>query len=533
MTTIHRKSFLVLVAVLAGWTFDLLFWKQRAGVSILVFTTLLIAGGLALAWLEKLSVSRWSLALIPPILFFASMLFVREEPLTVFVSGLLLATLLAGFALTLRSGVWMRYSLADWVVGSLRITAGALSGVVPLFSHKTKLMDGAGLAEPPVQDRRSRAAWLVVRSVLIGLLIALPVLIVMGGLLAGADPVFNDMLLRFFKNWLEYLWRFIYILGLAYLIAGVYVYSLMRSGSTRLIGLEKPWAPAFLGGVEASTVLACVDLLFALFVGVQFRYFFGGQANINLTGYTYASYARKGFMELVCVAFLSLLLFLSLSAVTRRNSRLQKRLFSGLGIGLVALVGVILLSAFYRLNLYESVYGFSRIRTYVHVFMIWLGLLLLAMILLELTRKMRGFGLALLLVSVGFGISLGALNVDGFIAKLNVARAEAGWKLDGQYLTNLSMDAVPGMVAKYQVLPDSSARERLGAALACKNWQLQNEEQNQDWRSYRYSLARARTALNTIQSVLEAYPVTGQGDYSVSVYVGSDRYYCRQNQIFD
>ena len=49
--------------------------------------------------------------------------------------------------------------------------------------------------------------------------------------------------------------------------------------------------------VWKSHKLLLVDLMFALFVGIQFFYFFGGAANITLTRYTYADYARRGFFR--------------------------------------------------------------------------------------------------------------------------------------------------------------------------------------------------------------------------------------------
>ena len=47
-------------------------------------------------------------------------------------------------------------------------------------------------------------------------------------------------------------------------------------------------------------VLAALDLLFLVFVLVQFRYLFGGDAVVQVTaGLSYADYARRGFFELV------------------------------------------------------------------------------------------------------------------------------------------------------------------------------------------------------------------------------------------
>jgi hypothetical protein len=70
--------------------------------------------------------------------------------------------------------------------------------------------------------------------------------------------------------------------------------------------------------------------------------------------------------------------------------------------GFGRLVVVILISSFYRLNLLEDAYGFSRLRTYSHVFMIWLGILLAAVIGLEISGYRRGFAMSAFFVVIGF-----------------------------------------------------------------------------------------------------------------------------------
>ncbi len=166
----------------------------------------------------------------------------------------------------------------------------------------------------------------------------------------------------------------------------------------------------FLVMLESTIVLGSVVVLFAAFVVVQFQYFFGGQTNIHIDGYTYAEYARRGFGELVTVAFFALLMLLTLTAITKRETETQRRIYSGLGVTLVVLLLVMLVSAFKRLGLYEEVYGFSRLRTYTHVFLIWIGLLLIVTIALEILRKERMFMFAALVASLGFAISLPILE---------------------------------------------------------------------------------------------------------------------------
>ena len=93
---------------------------------------------------------------------------------------------------------------------------------------------------------------------------------------------------------------------------------------------------------------------------------------------------------------------------------------------LVGLVWVILTSAFQRLLLYEDVYGFTSLRMYTHIFIPWLGFLLLATIVLQILRREQYFGALLLLTTFGFALTFGIMNIDGLIVRQNVARARSG-----------------------------------------------------------------------------------------------------------
>jgi len=230
---------------------------------------------------------------------------------------------------------------------------------------------------------------------------------------------------------------------------------------------------------------------------------------------------------LIAVAFFSLLLILGASSITRRETEAQRRVFSGLGIGIVALVIVMLVSAFQRLTLYETAYGFSRLRTYTHVFMIWLALLLVTVVVLEILHRERAFALAALLVALGFVLSLGIMNVDGFIVRHNVNRAAQGEEFDVSYLADLSSDAVPTLAALYrtQSLP-ASVKEGVGATLTCfsAEWQQDNELLN--WQSFHFSRWNARRILTSLESDLQVFQLSGgDWDYKVSTPSGEE-YQC-------
>ncbi|MGC8856344.1 MAG: DUF4173 domain-containing protein [Anaerolineae bacterium] len=165
------------------------------------------------------------------------------------------------------------------------------------------------------------------------------------------------------------------------------------------------------------------------------------------------------------------------------------RVFSALASSMVALVLVILASAYQRLSLYEAAYGFSRLRTYTHVFLVWLGLLLIATIVLEILRKERAFPLSILMAVLGFAVSLNLLNVDAFIVQRNIARLLEDSKvaLDAPYFLTLSDDAIPPWSAALQTptLP-VPVKEALTATLVCFRTQRTPAE-SYPWPSFHFA----------------------------------------------
>jgi hypothetical protein len=436
---------------------------------------------------------------------------------------------MAILAVTWVGGRWPWYSLSDHVLQGLRLFEAMLTRPVKSYliePRKAKAEAGEG-AIPPTTGIASR--YRAVLSVLLGLLLALPLVWLLAALLSSADPIFSQYLHDFLAHFRlekleEYTRRSINVLIVAYAIAGVYLYALCSSYNEKLASPEQPVVSPFLGWLPAVTVLACVDALFTFFVAIQFRYFFGGQANINLSGFTYSEYARRGFGELVAVAAISLVIFLGLGMLTRRERRYSKWIFSCLGIALVGLVAVILVSAYQRLGLYEAVYGFSRLRSYTHVFMIWLGVLLCITVALEAFTRLRRFALAAMLCSLGFGASLNLMNVDGFIARQNIGRAIQGEELDTAYIGSLSDDAAPALVERFlspEVPPE--VRTQIGAVLACRATIRRDDRRIIPWQSYNIGRARAGRLYQAHWDELAGYRLFKNGwDWWVEV-AGEER----------
>ncbi|HSB00688.1 MAG TPA: DUF4173 domain-containing protein [Anaerolineales bacterium] len=500
------------IVILLGWIFDFLFWNQSLGVNFAIFVLLCLLTGILLLQADGLHLARNSGLLLLPIAFLAAVTFIRLEPLTVFLAVAMVLFLLGLFALTYLSGEWVRYSLVNYLLGYLGLFVSMIGRPIGFAAENR-------LAQPSPGEKRRTQIWPILR----GVVIALPVVAIFAALLSSADPIFanrfNDFIDVFkIENLPEYIFRLVLILAVAYTLAGTFLHAARKSAEKVE---EKTWVSPFLGFTEAPIVLGSVVLLFVAFVVVQFQYFFGGQANISIAGYTYSEYARKGFGELVAVAFFSLLLLLGLGAITRRDTENQRRTFSGLGIALVGLVIVMLVAAFQRLVLYEMAYGFSRLRTYTHVFMIWLGLLLVVVVILEILHRERVAALAMLLTALGFAISLSLLNVDAFIVRQNIQRelrgtgekpaAQGRADLDAQYFLDLSEDSIPPLVSAFhsKSLP-VSVKEKVGAALACKRYEYKQDQRKYAWQSFHLARLNANTALQQVDKELDAYEITTQ-----------------------
>jgi hypothetical protein len=493
---------LLWVVLLLGWTYNYLFWKQLAGVNFALFLTVSVIGGVVLLLADGYKPQRNSLWLLIPFLFFAIVTFTRQESLTIFLAFTFSLFSLGLLATSYLGGRWHLYRLTTYVKKFFMLIVDLILRPVLFFYQVSKLP-----AEVSKDDKRFPLA-----GVLRGLVIALPIVLCFGSLLASADLVFNQKINDAFdsEKISDYIQQFFIILFSAYFLAGVILHAATKSRDESVTAEDRPILKPFLGFAESAVVLGSVAFLFLSFVMIQFQYFFGGEKNIGIKGYSYSEYARRGFNELVIVAFFSLVLILGLSAITRRKDETEKRIYSGLSIAVVALVMVILVSAYQRVSLAIDWHGFSRLRLYPRVFLIWLGILLVAVGVLEVIRRERYFAFAALLASIGFSASLALVNVDAAIVRHNIPRVLAAKYLNVAHMASLSTDAVPALVDEfYSDAYPQSAHEGIGAALTCY-LQRDNSEDDvvfTDWRSFNLSRWQAHIALQRVEKDLQAYSI--------------------------
>ncbi len=459
----------VFLSIAADW----LFYGKPLGVSLLLFVALVVAG---LWWngrREAIPPAKHNLWLMLPLFFFASMAMLRSNSTLTALNVTAVLCLLAHLAFFYAAGRVENMNLLGFALLPLRVFGHSLGLVSPVVRP--------GLKGMRVTENGRRGLFPLLR----GLLLALPILLVFTVLLTSADLIFADYVaelfsLDIFNRIGEWLWRGTLILLLAGLLAGGLALALTRRAEDEEQSeLERGLAtlPRYLsiGFIETSTILVLVNMLFAAFVSIQFTYLFGGTANVTEAGYTFADYARRGFFELLTVAVLTMLLILGLNWLTRRENKGQIRLFNGLGSVLLALVLVLLVSAWRRMALYEAAFGYTELRLIVYVCMVWLALAL-SWFLLTLWLRPDRFAIGALLAVMGLVATLNLINPDAFIARQNLDRYVQTGDLDVVYLTSLSDDAVPQLVRGLNLTVSDEAEQLTRACF--RGWMMDYEAES-------------------------------------------------------
>ncbi len=478
-----RKAFAagaLLIGLALGLVGMALFYDRAIGLSFPIFISLVLLPLLVLATRVGLPVQRRNLWPLLPLLFFAGMVAVRADAL---IGALNIAAALTLGALMLHYLPSQRQIDTD----SLGHHTAAVTASSILFMPYAVMQAGLGWSWLSARrHERGGAAVSVVR----GLMFALPVIVIFAFLLGSADAVFANVVNQAFNGLrdlfgLQYLddtlGRLVFAGALAIFVTGTLGYGLMRSPAE----VEAEMAPSAdeaaptadattqknkpgikLSMIESGIILGSVAALFGLFVAIQFTYFFGGQTTLEVTGLSYAQYARRGFFELVAVSVLTLGLSLLLDRITIRQERRENLIFRGLALLIVGLTTIMLISAAQRMYLYEEAFGFTQLRVYVHVAIVWMGVLfgVFALALFRLRPNIFSFGL--LLVIIGYLATLNLMNVDAYIAERNIARYQAGQELDIAFLNILSEDAVPVIAALYQQTEEETVRQWAGQWLA-------------------------------------------------------------------
>jgi Domain of unknown function (DUF4153) len=476
-------------AIAAGIAGDLLLRAGPPGVNVLLWAAVLVALVVLLARGRPIVSRADDAAAAGALLLFVAGFAWRAAPALMLLDLFALGVVISIAALRLPVARLRASSLIEYVRGAVLAAVHIAFGPLLLVFKDVEWKES-------LRARRFRPA----AAVAGGLLLGIPVLLLFGGLLMGADPVFASLARKTLN--FSHLFSHLFLIFFFAWIVGGFLRGIFffDPGSVSLPPAPKSFG---LGITEIAVALGAVDVLFAVFVWVQLRYFFGGAALVGVTpGLTYAEYARRGFFELVAVAALVLPLLLGAHWLLRKETARAEPIFRLVAGIQVALVFVIMVSAFERMRLYQQAYGLTELRLFTTAFMAWLAVVFgwLCWTVLRGRRERFTFGA----LAAGFCVivALHAMNPDALIARVNARRAAEGCPFDAHYVRFLSADAIPALIAG---LPELAPQDR--AAVARTLLDRWSAPPRSDWRSWNYSRARAFAAVSEHKAALESWTI--------------------------
>ncbi|MEW5785061.1 MAG: DUF4173 domain-containing protein [Bacillota bacterium] len=494
---LKKQNILLVWALFIGLLFNYLFSGKPTGVSFPIFTVafylffILNMKGL----LQRRERAAGWLLLIPVLALSATYAIYAPNFFWIINFLLLPALIVFHTEIIFAGGASNLFSIGRLISSFANRFGFTLAGFFISFS-----VVGRSLRQKGDKERFS-----VLKKILVGIIIAVPFLLLVIYLLSSADQVFA----YYFKQ-IAYiqinvsLGDVLLVILIAFLSFG-FVFSFWKQKEreeqlkAKMQAVEanapqnqagnapvpeiKKWDP-----ITVLTFLLLLNAVYAVFAAIQFSYLFGVSGLALPAGYTYAEYARRGFFELIVVSVLNFgMLLIVIGAVCKKN-RVALGVIQGLLVLMAISTAVILTSAHLRLSLYEQAYGFTFLRVIAHVFMAYIaGLLIISLV--KIFRYTIKLNQVFFIVSAVFYLAINYANIDGFIARKNIDRYLALGKLDQAYLLSLSNNAAPQLAR----LLDDEDRIIAGAIRADLNWRraaLPDHWQSFNLADYRLSKIR-------------------------------------------
>ncbi|MFH8384912.1 DUF4153 domain-containing protein [Kitasatospora sp. NPDC018058] len=198
--------------------------------------------------------------------------------------------------------------------------------------------------------------------------------------------------------------------------------------------------------LEWALPLVALNLMFGAFAVIQAVVVLGGaDAVLSNTGMSRSEYARQGFWQLSAITVLTLVVVAIAKRWAPRTTPADRRVARIL-LGLLCLLALaVVTSALGRMWFYVDASGLTRLRLWVLVVEIWLGVVFLLLITAGLTRSAGWLPRAVVLSGMLTVAVYGLAGPDAIVAEQNVARFEHSRQIDLRNVRELSADAVPAL----------------------------------------------------------------------------------------
>ncbi len=294
------------------------------------------------------------------------------------------------------------------------------------------------------------------KYIFFGVLIALFLLCFILPLLVKADAVFSNTFQSMFSFYMDYdfcynLCKIIFLFLFAYFASYCILSRISLHNLKEDIPDKRTGEP-----VMGITFTGIISFVYLIFCYIQIVYLFGGMGTLP-ENYTYSSYAREGFFQLVFVCLINLGLVLVCLKRFKEN-----KILKGILVFISFCTFIMIASSFYRMLLYIEVYYLTFLRVFV-LWSLFVIFLLMTDALVFICKNSFPFTKYCLMTVTIFYLLFSFSHPDYWIAKYNlnhsiyaeihkednkiISNSEAFSDFD-YLIQHLSLDAAPAIFQK-------------------------------------------------------------------------------------
>lgn len=291
-----------------------------------------------------------------------------------------------------------------------------------------------------------------VSNILIGVICAIPAVLIIVPILANADDAFEALISGLFDDYFTLIQKLILGTGVSIILAGI-VFSLKYNTeqySTKELSVKA-------NNISVSAFLCVLCGVYSVYLFSQLAYFFSAFSSILPKGYkfTYAQYARRGFFELCIIAVINLLFIFAAIVISEKKDGKIHLSIKLPATFIVLFTFAIIFTALSKMVMYIGVYGCTVLRICTSAFMIWLFILFICL-LIRIFVKRFDFLKAGLIFALIILLGLGLSNVNRQIARYNYNAYKQGKiKMDVEYMADIGDEGVPYL---YKLTKDKDSK---------------------------------------------------------------------------
>lgn len=468
---------------------SILFWEKEPGISVMLFVISFLAGLIYLMYKHKKVENKRAFILAIPIILLSATYFVYHNIVfqTINVLMIVLLTIIMCIYVTR-----LHVKIQEFLVKAVELLAGSfesISDVIDSLKNKFKKKEN-------IENEKS----MKIKQVLKSFVYAIPVILIVFVLLMSADSVFANIFegilgefqnIFMAENFVMFCLRICIILIFFFIFSGFFV-NLLKKDTMFNSESEEKIIEIHVEKMTIDMILTILNIFYFIFSIIQFTSLF---SKIDTNDFNYAIYARQGFFQLMIISLINIVMMI----LAKVNKEKTNSYTKGMAILTLLFTIVILLSAFFRMNLYEKAYGYTYLRLFVYYILATEFILILPIGLWILDKKIDILKWTIGIATIMYMI-LNFSNIESTIVERNVDRYfenQDGNEIDLEYLFNHTGTDAIGQMKRLLNAKDETVVKRV------KEYLLQEKEDLQDtetsWQETNLSEIHAKEELMYIK----------------------------------